>query len=348
MILVCPCGARLNAPGAVPGRAGKCPVCGAALKVTEAPPAAGPELPQPRSEDTPDESSVVPGVFQAPPARKPRRRKRSLADRIDTWHGFVSRPDRAEQTILASLAYPFWDVTGLVFIVGFSVLWWAFLLVPFSLFVDGLAPTGITMMFVTPLLFAPLLVLGFNLLYLRDVLVTSAAGELRHPRWPSGDPGEVIRGILRWFWALLIGGIIGLFPAVWYWIRCGSLDLLDYFVLIDLILPGVAYGQMALVGTMLFDDPLAANPITVGLALWRVGLGSLRSALVVSVAIGLAGVLAAAIMKIPIPALALFGLWLLLAFVLYEALVVIRVLGLEYRRNARKIGWFRDGSRRRR
>jgi hypothetical protein len=49
---------------------------------------------------------------------------------------------------------------------------------------------------------------------------------------------------------------------------------------------------------------------------------------------------------IPIPILALFMLWIFLSFVLYEALVVMRILGLEYRRQARKIGWFRDSRRR--
>ncbi len=87
-----------------------------------------------------------------------------------------------------------------------------------------------------------------------------------------------MRGLSRWFWAFLIGGVLGMFPAVWYWIRCGKVDLLDWIVLVDLILPGVAYGQMALVASLLFDDPLGANPITVGQALWRVGLRSLRSA----------------------------------------------------------------------
>ena len=34
--LVCNCGMRLKAPGAVPGRVGKCPRCGSFLKVPDA------------------------------------------------------------------------------------------------------------------------------------------------------------------------------------------------------------------------------------------------------------------------------------------------------------------------
>ena len=39
MILVCGCGMRLKAAGAYPGRLGKCPACGAPLRVPDlAPP----------------------------------------------------------------------------------------------------------------------------------------------------------------------------------------------------------------------------------------------------------------------------------------------------------------------
>ena len=69
---------------------------------------------------------------------------------------------------------------------------------------------------------------------------------------------------------------------------------------------------------------------------------SLRSALVLSVALMLAGGLPVLVVIIKIPILALFMLWVFLIFILYEGLVVMRILGLEYRRQARKIGWFRD------
>ena len=77
-------------------------------------------------------------------------------------------------------------------------------------------------------------------------------------------------------------------------------------------------------------------------ALWRVGLRSLRPALVVSAAVMLTGGLWVLLVAIPIPVLAYFLFWIFLIFILYEALVVMRILGLEYRREARKIGWFRD------
>jgi hypothetical protein len=347
-ILVCQCGARLNAPGATPGRSGKCPACGSVLRVPDA------AIDSP-VEDPHDQTPTSHGLEIAPHAvqvrlRARRRRKPSkpsFLDKLEAWQGLVRRPNKPEARIWESLLYPCWDIDGLVFLVIFSIIWWALMFVPFSLALDGATLNNPILTLVAPvLLLGPVLVFGYTLLYLGEVLITSVAGEVRHPRWSAIDPYGIMRGIWRWFWAFLIGGVLGLFPAVWYWIRCGKVDMLDWVVLVDLIVPGVAYGQMALVASLLFDDPLGANPITVGQALWRVGLRSLRSALVVSAAVMLTGGLWVLLVAIPIPALAYFLFWIFLIFILYEALVVMRILGLEYRREARKIGWFRDSRRR--
>jgi hypothetical protein len=287
-----------------------------------------------------------PPVYARRRARRRRKSTPSFVDKLSAWQGLVPRPDKPETKLWESLRYPFWDVDGLLFLVILSILWWFLTFIPFSFLVDRVVPGGPLAFLFAPLLLAHLLAFGYTLLYLGEVLVTSAGGEVRHPRWSAIDPYEIIRGLSRWFWAFLIGGVLGMFPAIWYWIRCGKVDMLDWIVLVDLILPGVAYGQMALVASLLFDDPLGANPITVSQALWRVGLRSLRPALVVSVALLLAAGLSILIVTIPIPILALFMLWIFLIFILYEALVVMRILGLEYRRQARKIGWFRESRRR--
>ncbi len=36
-VLVCHCGKRISAPGATPGRVGKCPACGAVLQIPSGP-----------------------------------------------------------------------------------------------------------------------------------------------------------------------------------------------------------------------------------------------------------------------------------------------------------------------
>ena len=104
---------------------------------------------------------------------------------------------------------------------------------------------------------------------------------------------------------------------------------------------------MALVAALLFDDLLAGNPITVCQAIWRVGLAWIRPCLVLVVALVLAFGSFSLVLWFRAPILVFLTLWVTWAFVLYEAIVVMRILGLEYRRHARKIGWFRESRRRR-
>ena len=253
--------------------------------------------------------------------------------------------DAPEESWRRSLLYPLWDFSGITFLAVFSILWWFVTLATFgylTMVLGGQAFGGLQWGLFFPAILGQVVLLGFTLLYLGEVLISSATGEVHHPHWPDGDLFEIIRRLLRWFWALLIGAFVGLFPAVWYWIYCGDLDLLDWIVLVDFLIPGVAYGQMALVASILFDDVLGANPITVGLALWRVGWGSLRPGLIVSVGLFLAGGLLTLILAIANPLAALLSHWAFCVFILYEAMVMMRVLGLEYRRNARKLGWFRE------
>jgi hypothetical protein len=142
-----------------------------------------------------------------------------------------------------------------------------------------------------------------------------------------------------------VGGVAGGFPAVAYWVYCGAIDTFDVIVLADLIALGTVYAQLALLASILHDDPLGANPFTVLRAIRRVGWDCLRPGLVT----GFAAVLAAGACKllfaIENPVLAAVGLWAFWVLILYEALVVLRVLGLFYFRHARKLGWFRDRPR---
>jgi hypothetical protein len=269
-----------------------------------------------------------------------------LVDKLEAWHGFVRQPESPETSPWGSLLYPVWDFTGLMFLITFSILWWFITFAPFAFLSSAGGAGGIPWRLFLPFSLGLLVVFGYTLLYLGEILISSAAGEVRHPHWPDGDLYEIIRGLFRWFWAFLTGALLGAVPSVLYWIYCGDLDLVDWIVLVDLLVPGLAYGQMALVASLLFDDPLASNPITVCQALWRVGWGSIRPALILSVAVILAGGLSVLILAIPIPLLAFASLWAFWVFVLYESMVVMRVMGLEYRRQARKLGWFHASPRR--
>jgi hypothetical protein len=361
-----------------PGRVGRCPACGAALSVPEpaGTPAAEPVLPQliptqvqaaapdPRAhrsapaqeqlvDPAPDPQSLettLHTVRVRPRAKKKRKSKPTLADKLEAWRGFVPQPEGPERTLWKSLLYPFWDFKGVGFLVIFSILWFFLTFVFFSYLnmeFHGEARSGAPLRAIIPSFMGLIVIFGYTMLYLGAVLVSSAAGEVDHPRWPEGDLYEIIRGLSRWVSAAILGGGLGGVPAVLYWINCGHLDLLDWVVFLDLAVMGMAYALMGLVAALMFDDLLAANPITVCQAIWRVGLAWIRPCLVLIAAgiLALGGFYLVLVLRIPI--LVFLTLWATWAFVLYEAMVVMRVLGLEYRRHSRKIGWFRESRPRR-
>jgi hypothetical protein len=215
-----------------------------------------------------------------------------------------------------------------------------------TLLTEGLsATTHFGVMFLLPMAGCFALVLGYTLLFLGRVLVTSALGEVHHPRWPSGDLQEIVRGVWRWFWALLVGGLLGVIPAVAYWISCGDLDPFDLIVLGELLGLGVVYAQMALLASLLHDDPLGANPITVVQGI--IGIGwSYAWPCAVSIAVLSLGFFGfAGLLEIKHPVLAALALWGYWVAVLYLAMVALRVLGLCYYRRSRALGWFRDRPR---
>jgi hypothetical protein len=377
-ILVCRCGKKLRAPAeATPGRVGQCPACGAALRMPEPATTSAAEpmtsefaptpVPAPPSNRRPERPTPSPDQPAAPttnleglettlsisrvrPRRKKRKSKPTLADKLEAWRGFVPQPQGPERSLWRSLLYPFWDFRGVGFLSIFSVLWWFLTFVFFSYLsmqAHGEARGGVPLRAIIPSFIGLIVIFGYTLLYLGAVLVSSAAGEVDHPRWPEADLYEIIRGLSRWVSAAILGGGLGGVPAVLYWIYCGPLDLLDWVVFLDLAVLGMGYALMALVAALLFDDLLAGNPITVCQAIWRVGLAWIRPCLVMVVALVLAFGSFSLVLWFRAPILVFLTLWATWAFVLYESIVVMRILGLEYRRHARKIGWFRESRRRR-
>ena len=58
---------------------------------------------------------------------------------------------------------------------------------------------------------------------------------------------------------------------MFYWIRCGDIDLFDTIILSELLAVGAVYALMALLAAILHEDLLAANPFTVLGAIRPVG-----------------------------------------------------------------------------
>lgn len=347
LILVCDCGKRLKAAGATPGRVGKCPSCGGLLRV----PGAAPRPAPPPPEDVVSVpggyhiDSAQPTTFAAHPGR-PSAPTVPTSSKI--WDGLIRPPSRPETRLRDSLLYPLWGATGLALLAFLPPALWITTL-PF-LSVVG-APVGnlvvllIGLLALLPAGLLLFLVGGYALLFLGRVLVSSALGEVHHPRWPDWDVSEIFRGLGRWIWAILIGGFVGGLPAVAYWIYCGDVDVFDRIILVELLALGAAYAQMALLASILHDDPLGANPITVFRAIYRVKWACLRPSLLIGFALLLAAVGFATVLEISNPPLAAVAYWMFWVGALYGAMVVLRVLGLFYHRHARVLGWFRDRPR---
>jgi hypothetical protein len=339
----------MRAPGAVPGRTGRCPSCGDPIRFPDAAPSStGPE-----DDDDPKaggydvgpapvvlkpSSFVVAPLNPAGVARLARRER----------EGLIRPPERPETRIRDSFLYPFWGPTGVALLTFLPPLLWlgsfpALGLIAMILSTMAAVPIAVIGLLPMALLFLPSS--GFTLLFLGRVLVSSAMGEVHHPRWPEWDLEDILRGFGRWAWALVIGGVLGGFPATAYWLYCGDVDVFDAIILTELLAVGAVYGQMALLATLLHDDPLAANPITVVRSLWQVGWGCMIPSLVGGSAALVAAFSLGGVLRIGNGLVAAFAFWAFWVLVLYEAMVVLRVLGLFYHRRAAALGWFRNRPR---
>jgi hypothetical protein len=193
-----------------------------------------------------------------------------------------------------------------------------------------------------PLLFSFAMTLGYMLLFLGHVLVSSSLGENDHPRWPEWEPEAISEGLGRWIWAGIFGLALGGLPIVVYWMHCGQIDWLDWIVFIELLLIAAGVSQMALAAALMHESILAANPFVVGVAIVRIGWDYLKPCIVGGVALTVVGLgVWGLLFRLPrmwMEAVALWGFWVI---VLYLAMVVMRMMGLTYHAHALELYWFR-------
>ncbi|HWE38846.1 MAG TPA: hypothetical protein VG406_20015 [Isosphaeraceae bacterium] len=340
--LLCSCGLRLKARGAVPGRLGRCPKCGALLRVPEA--AAGPA---PSSNDIPidfaDKGSDPEGDG-LPPAASPAfvsHRARPSAGPAPAQK--VAAPERHWYQ---GLGYPLSGDGGISLLVfmpaGLAFLTTVLLHVaPLIFFENFFAGAAMALALGTLLLMA--LALGMTCQHLGGFLAASAAGDASHPRWPEFDAFEILRALGRWLLVaaggLALGGGLGIMDARGLGEAAGFGQRAAVGALLSL---GTFYGLMALLAVTLFEDVRAANPLTVLRAAVVAGAGYLRACLLAGALVTTATVAASYLVEVTaLPAQAA-GLWLFWACLLYGTLVVLRVLGLCHHRRAAAIGWFRS------
>ena len=290
------------------------------------------------------------------------RPKRWYNPQADLAVRVVSRPDRDESRcatrwrhprvaprMVECLIYPLSDGPGLGLLVFFPPILWMLSLPIFDL-ISVLEPLtkkdwALGLMVVpvmVPVVFSFSMVFGYALVFLGHLLVSSALGENDHPRWPEWHPADIAEGIFRWFWAALFGAAIGGGPIAVYWLLRGGAGWGDWIVFAVLTMLGAGYAQMALAASLLHENLIAANPVTVLTAVLRIGWGYLRPSLMASLALALAvlGVWGL-LYKMPRMWMEAVALWAYWFFVLYLAMVALRMMGLAYHAHALDLLWFR-------
>lgn len=192
-----------------------------------------------------------------------------------------------------------------------------------------------------PLMATFSLVFGYGLLVFGHMFVASALGEPDHPRWPDWNSQEISEGLGRWLWAGIFGMLVGGVPVVVYWTVCGDIDWFDRIIFFDLIVLGTGYALVTLAVSLLHDSIIAANPITVLGAIVRLGFDFVRPCLAGGFAfLIVAGALYGVLFQIASIKIAVVGLWACWVLVLYEAMVVLRMVGLTYHAHADELLWF--------
>jgi hypothetical protein len=314
--LFCACGRNFYAPGVEPGHLAKCPECGAYIRV-------------PLGE--PQEGDIAARPSDAAPRRRRRASGASLRD---------------------CLLYPLRDGPGIALLVAMPPFVWI-MSVPVLDIVRFAVPARpgenfnpVYLLIVPaaiPLAFSFIMTIGYILLFLGGVLVSSALGEENHPNWPWWDFSAIAEGIARWVWATLVGVATGAFPVIIYWLNCGDIDIVDRIIFVELSALMAGYALMALAASLLHNSVLAANPWMVLQAIRRLGWAYLRPSLVAGVAVVLvASALYAVLFRAPNVQVAALGLWAWWVFALYAAMVVLRMVGLTYHEHADELGWYRS------
>ena len=353
-ILSCPCGLRMKARGAIPGRVGRCPKCGRTLTVPDLPaPGAG------RIEGDAGAGSAPRGYGLNPTSRP------AVAAPAAGWAGSKPARRRPVEPSLApedapesgpgwraDLLFPLRGAEGVitVAILGLAA-WGAATLTPELglTFVADSARSGATLMGMLVAMIAglPGMLVGFlavvyALQYLGRVLVSAAMGESKPPRPPDRNFDGLFEGLAPWPIWLACGASVGLAPLAAYLGSRGGGDSSKVMIVLLAAL-GLPYAWMALLMTFL-DDGGFPRPVAVVGALVRYRRSFLAPcglALVLGVVVAGAFVAVLALREehfwIYVPLM--LACWTLAA---WAGVVAMRGLGVFYHRHASSLRWHRQ------
>lgn len=372
--VVCRCGRQLKLPGAVPGRVGKCPSCGATFRVggaeigETAQPSRQGELAASRARarkplKTDDGHSDEPlgGYGLTPETEKdetrfddaPRRDDRSRTKAVVVPKagpigrgGIIGMPKSPESSVLGSLKYPFWDGFGIALMLICPIP-----LAILSLVVLGVLPMALwgpdkSMLALAPITLGFIVVflvaIGFVLSGLSEIMVTSSRGDVEHPRWPDFDFGVILAALVRWGAAIAFGVAITWWPAQAYMSTRGELGWVDRLVVAEILSLGGALTMTALLSIYLHESIIGVDPRLVLPATLRLGPRLVGPMILLSTFTAIAvfcvwGVYESNRFGFP----ALLGMTCLAWWYgIYAGIVMARVTGRAYKRRAKIVGWF--------
>jgi hypothetical protein len=354
LILSCPCGLRMKAKGATPGRVGRCPKCGQTLTVPEA---AGPEA-KPKANAKPKAKAEpvaggydVPSAFHAsvaePVERRPDRKgsKRravepaplpGVAREVEPWW----QPD---------VLFPMRGAEGLMIVAMMGLASWCVATLIPELCLQFVADGGFLMGLLVSIIAAlPTLALGFfaiayALQYLGRVLVSGAMGEVVPPRPPDRNFDGLASGLGPWLIWLACGAIVGLGPLAAYLLSRGWDQSSSVAVVLLLAVVGLPYALMSLMMTFLHDSGIP-RPVGVVGALIRFNLKFLATcAIELGLALVVIGTFIGMLMLrdvqywVYVPLM--LPCWML---ALWSSIVAMRTLGVFYHHHASILRWHRE------
>jgi hypothetical protein len=357
---------RVRAPGATPGRVGRCPRCGGRLQVPDWPVAPAAIIPQ-RVRTAEEAGYQIDPNQPFPAAESVSERSREAsaarpvyAERVSQGSpsdGILPPLERVESNWFASFDYPLRGAECLGVVGSLSLVFWAFgTLVPeYCLTLVGDAdsmgtPTlgkFVALISFLPVVFLAPFALVYWLQYLGRVLVKSAIGETRPPRSPDRNFDGLLNGLSPWIIWLCLGVSVGLAPLLYYLCSLKAVADLRWWTVAGLGLLGLPYIVLSLMMSFLHDDALAAKPWTVLAAFLKVAGSFGLLTLFVAAALGLVvGAFAlpllfrAKFFWLYLPAC--LGSWVATVWV---SIVVMRVLGTYYHEHSDALRWHRASLR---
>lgn len=188
--------------------------------------------------------------------------------------------------------------------------------------IDALPKFGLYGIVLTVILY------GYLFAFMQRVVVTSAAGEEDPPDFP--EVTDIGSDIVTPFMQLLVTFIVAFGPAIAANIAVGP-ELGTAVMLL-----GLVYFPMALLGVAMSDSYSALNPIFVMSSIMKVTKPYIICCIVFGLLVALRVFVQDSIYAIPIPILPQIAFWF---FFLMILMIQMRILGMLYCLNKNKLGW---------